>query len=312
MAGPVPVPSTHPRDRRRAVSGTPGPTGLCVVDKPAGWTSHDVVARCRRLLGTRKVGHSGTLDPMATGVLVLGVGRATRLLNFLGGAAKTYEAEIRLGVETDSLDADGEVTATHDMDPPTEAQGRAAAAALTGDLLQVAPMVSAIKIDGQRLHERARRGEVVERPPRPVTVHRYDVAPTDDPMLWTATVECSAGTYVRVLAADLGAALGGGAHLTALRRTAVGPFTIDEAVALDDVGPSILLAPSQVGRVMPSVTVDAPTAVDVGHGKVLERARLALDTADDGPWAVLDGDGTLLAVYEAHRGATVKPAFVLS
>jgi tRNA pseudouridine55 synthase len=283
-----------------------------VVDKPSGWTSHDVVARCRRLLGTRKVGHSGTLDPMATGVLVLGVGRATRLLTFLGGLPKTYEARILFGVETDSLDADGTVTATHDMAPPTEAEVRAAAAALTGDLLQVPPMVSAIKIDGQRLHERARRGEVVDRPPRPVTVLRYDVAPTDDPMEWTATVECSAGTYVRVLAADLGAALGGGAHLVALRRTAVGPFGLDDAVELDAVAPELLLAPSVVDRVMPSVAVDERTAVDVGHGKVLERDRMGLGLEADGPWAVLDGAGALLAVYESHRGSTVKPAFVLS
>jgi tRNA pseudouridine55 synthase len=294
------------------VSADAGPTGLCVVDKPSGWTSHDVVARSRRLLGTRKVGHSGTLDPMATGVLVLGVGRATRLLTFLGGLPKTYEAEIRLGVETDSLDADGTVTVTHDMAPPTEAQVAAAAAELTGDIMQVPPMVSAIKIDGQRLHERARRGEVVERPPRPVTVHRFDVTPTGDPMVWRAAVECSAGTYVRVLAADLGAALGGGAHLTALRRTAVGPFTLDDATALDDVTPERLLPPSAVERVMPSVRVDAATAVDVGHGKVLDRARLGLAADDAGPWAVLDAEGSLLAVYEPHRASTVKPAFVLS
>ncbi|WP_255626091.1 tRNA pseudouridine(55) synthase TruB [Dermatobacter hominis] len=283
-----------------------------MVDKPSGWTSHDVVARCRRLLGTRKVGHSGTLDPMATGVLVLGVGRATRLLNFLGGLPKTYEAEIRLGVETDSLDADGTVTATHDMAAPTEAQVAAAAADLTGDLMQVPPMVSAIKIDGQRLHERARRGEVVDRPPRPVTVRRFDVSATDDPMVWRATVECSAGTYVRVLAADLGAALGGGAHLGALRRTAVGPFALDDAVALDDVAPEALLPPSAIDRVMASVEVDAATAVDVGHGKVLGRDRMGLPDEAGGPWAVLDGAGALLAVYEPHRGATVKPAFVLS
>ena len=213
----------------RAVMTDPGPTGLCVVDKPAGWTSHDVVAKARGMLGTRKVGHAGTLDPLATGVLVLGVGRATRLLTFLTGASKTYEATISFGTETDSLDADGEVTATHAMDGLDPAAVRAAAASLTGDLMQVPPMVSAIKVDGRRLHQLAREGKEVERAPRPVTVSRFDVAPTDDPMVWTAVVDCSSGTYVRVLAADLGHAVGGGAHLAALRRTAVGPFTLDDA-----------------------------------------------------------------------------------
>ena len=163
-----------------------GPSGICVVDKPAGWTSHDVVARARRELGTRKVGHAGTLDPMATGVLVLGVGRGTRLLTFITGVAKTYEATIRFGVETASLDADGEVTATHDMSGLDPAAVRAGAAELTGDLLQVPPMVSALKVDGRRLHELAREGVEVERRPRPVSVTRFDVAPTPDPLVWTA------------------------------------------------------------------------------------------------------------------------------
>ncbi|MBS1836701.1 MAG: tRNA pseudouridine(55) synthase TruB [Actinobacteria bacterium] len=286
--------------------------GLAVLDKPAGWTSHDVVARSRRLLGTRKVGHSGTLDPMATGVLVLGVGRATRLLTFLNGLSKAYEAEIRFGSETDSLDADGEVTVTHDMAPPTPEAVRAAAGALTGDILQVPPMVSALKVDGRRLHELARRGEVVDRPPRPVTVHRFDVTPTADPMCWHAAVECSAGTYVRVLASDLGHALAGGAHLAALRRTAVGPFTVQEAIELESLEPGALLAPAALARVLPAVTVDDATSSDVGHGKVLARGRLRLADDDSGPWVVLDRSGGLLAVYGPHRDGTVKPAFVLA
>jgi tRNA pseudouridine55 synthase len=290
------------------------PLGICVVDKPAGWTSHDVVARCRRLLGTRKVGHSGTLDPMATGVLVLGVGAATRLLTFLTGVDKDYEATIRFGVETDSLDADGEVVATHDavVDPGAVV---AAAVGFTGDIEQVPPMVSAVKVDGVRLHERARAGEVVERSARRVHVERFDLRPSEDPLVWHAAVSCSSGTYVRVLAADLGHAVGSGAHLSALRRTRVGPFTLDDAVALDDVSPAALLAPAVLSRVLPVVHVDAATATDVGHGKVLERARLLLgdpapDTGD-GPWAVLGPDGDLLAVYQAHRGDRVKPAMVL-
>ncbi len=294
----------------------PAPVGLCVVDKPGGWTSHDVVARSRRLLGTRKVGHAGTLDPMATGVLVLGVGRATKLLTFLGGLGKTYRASIRFGVETDSLDADGEVTATHDMAPPDEDAVRAAAATLTGDLLQVPPMVSAIKVDGKRLHQLAREGREVERAPRPVTVSRFEVAPTSDPMVWDAVVDCSSGTYVRVLAADLGSALGGGAHLAALRRTAVGPFTLDEAVALDAVDPGALLPPSSVDRVLDATGAEADAVARIGHGAVLPAAALGLGDADPadrpGPFAVLDGGGRLLAVYGWHRDGSLKPAFVLA
>jgi len=292
------------------------PSGLCVVDKPTGWTSHDVVAKARGLLGTRKVGHSGTLDPMATGVLVLGVGRGTRLLTFLTGLPKTYRASIRFGTETDSLDADGVVTVTHDMADPDPVALRRAAAGLTGALHQVPPMVSAIKVGGRRLHELAREGKEVERAPRPVTVTRFDVAPTSDPMLWDAVIDCSSGTYVRVLAADLGHALGGGAHLAALRRTAVGPFLIDEAVSLDELGADALLPTSAVTRVLPACTVDAAVAVDVGHGKVLATDVLGLD--DDagargrGPWAVLDAAGSLLAVYDTHRGGMLKPSFVLS
>lgn len=292
-----------------------GPIGFVVIDKPSGWTSHDVVAKCRGILGTRKVGHSGTLDPMATGVLVLGVGRGTKLLAFLSGLPKTYEAAIRFGVETDSLDADGVITATHDMGPPKLAEVRAAAAALTGDLHQVPPMVSAKKVDGVRLHELARRGEVVERAAVPVRVDRFDVRPTDDPMVFTAVVECSAGTYVRVLAADLGHALGGGAHLVGLRRTAVGPFTLDDAATLEQLSQdaaSFVIPATAITRVTGSIEVDAATAVDIGHGKVLERARLGLGGDDPGPWALLGGPvGPLLAVYAAHRGTTVKPAFVM-
>ncbi len=290
-----------------------GPVGFCVVDKPSGWTSHDVVARCRRLLGTRKVGHSGTLDPMATGVLVLGVGPATRLLTFLSGVDKDYLATIRLGVETDTLDADGEVVATHDTAVGPDAV-RAAAAALTGALDQVPPMVSAVKVDGVRLHERARAGEVVDRPARSVQVDRFDVSPTDDPLVWRADVSCSSGTYVRVLAADLGHAVGSGAHLTSLRRTRVGPFTLDDAVPLDDVEPDRLLPPGAISRVLATVQVDAGTAIDVGHGKVLDAGRLGPESSDpsaEGPWAVLDPSGDLLAVYQRHRSGTVKPAMVL-
>ncbi len=292
--------------------GDGGPSGICVVDKPAGWTSHDVVARARRVLGTRKVGHAGTLDPMATGVLVLGVGRGTRLLTFITGVDKTYDATIRFGVETDSLDADGQVTATHEMSGLDPAAVRAAAADLTGHLLQVPPMVSALKVDGRRLHQLAREGIEVERAPRPVTVTRFDVAPTDDPLVWTALVECSSGTYVRSLAADLGRSLGGGAHLAGLRRTAVGPFGLDEAHDLEHLE---LLELAEGVRHLPSCRVDATSGSSVRHGRVLPAGELGLTAPlhdGDGPWAVVDGDGTLLAVYQRRDEDRVKPALVLA
>ena len=283
--------------------------GVAVVDKPAGWTSHDVVARVRRVLGTRKVGHSGTLDPDATGVLVLGVGRATRLLRFLTELPKSYRAEIVLGVETDTLDASGRVTARHVMDSVSEQQARAAAAALTGEIMQIPPMVSAVKVGGRRLHELARAGIEVERAARPVTVHRFDVSalPGAEAVLH-AEVDCSSGTYVRVLAADLGRALGGGAHLRALRRTAVGDF---DAADADPVDSPQLLAMSEAVKHLDAVRVDPETAVEVTHGRVLELDRLGVGGCGAGPWAVHDADGNLLAVYQPHRGGA-KPAVVVA
>ena len=217
--------------------------GLAVVDKPAGWTSHDVVARCRRLLGTRKVGHSGTLDPGATGVLLVGAGHATRLLRFLGDLPKTYVGEVVLGAATTTLDDEGEVTATFSMEGVTLASARAASAALVGAIEQVPPMVSAVQVGGKRLHDLARQGIEVHRDPRPVTVHSLQLDATDDPLVLRLAVTCSTGTYVRVLAADLGALLGGGAHLRRLRRTAIGPFDQAAATPLDQVGPEVLAPP---------------------------------------------------------------------
>ena len=227
--------------RRR---GPDGPDGLAIVDKPAGWTSHDVVAKARGLLGTRKVGHSGTLDPDATGVLVLGVGRATRLLTFLSGLDKRYVGEVVLGTATSTLDASGEVTGTWDMDAVGIAAVRAAAAGLTGAIEQVPPMVSAKKVDGRRLHELARAGIEVERAAVPVRVDAFSVGEPVAPGVYPVDVTCSSGTYIRSLAADLGAALGGGAHLRALRRLSVGPYGIEEAVALEALAPERLLPPS--------------------------------------------------------------------
>lgn len=289
--------------------GQAGPDGLAVVDKSAGWTSHDVVAKARGLLGTRKIGHSGTLDPDATGVLLLGVGRVTRLLRYLGLTTKQYTGIVVLGTATTTLDASGEVTGEWDMRHVGLADVRAAAAALTGDILQVPPMVSAIQVDGRRLHELAREGIDVERAPRPVTVHRFDVGEPSAPGCFPVAVTCSSGTYIRSLADDLGRALGGGAHLRDLRRTAIGSFTEAEAVALDALAPERLLSPAQAMRDLTSVAVDAAIAADVAHGKVL--AVETLGVTGDGPWAVLGPDGSLLAVYEHHRPGTVKPGVVV-
>ncbi len=282
-----------------------GPHGVVVIDKPAGWTSHDVVAKSRGVLGTRKIGHSGTLDPDATGVLVLGVGKATRLLRFLTGLGKSYIGEIALGTETTTLDAAGEVTATHDMSTVTEDQVRAAVVDLTGPIMQVPPMVSAVKIDGKRLHQLAREGKEVDRPPRPVTVHRFDIEPTGESGVWRAEVDCSSGTYIRTLAADLGTALGGGAHLQSLRRTAVGGFTLVDAGTIEK--PTLLPVSAAVSH-LPSCVVDGDIATAVGHGRVLTLDVLGL--SGDGPWAVLSEAGTLLAVYEPHRDGA-KPSVVI-
>ena len=278
--------------------------GLAVVDKPAGVTSHDVVAMMRRRVGERRIGHAGTLDPSATGVLVVGVGSVTRLLRFVGEGSKRYEGEVVLGVETDTLDADGAVIAIHPMAGVSLDDARHVVAEhLVGEIEQTPPMVSAIRVGGRRLHELAREGIDVERLPRRVTVERFDVTDTDDPAVLAIDVVCSSGTYVRTLAADLGRLLGGGAHLRRLRRTAVGPFTIDEAAPPDECE---LLDPIAAVRGLPTVVVDDATAALIANGRVLA----APD--GDGPWGMVDAEGRLLAVYEAFRGGQAKPAVVVT
>ncbi len=283
--------------------------GIAVVDKPASWTSHDVVAKARRVLGTRKVGHAGTLDPDATGVLVLGVGRATRLLRYVTDLMKSYEAEIVIGIETNTLDSSGRVTARHPEITVTAQQARTVAATLTGEILQVPPMVSAVKVGGRRLHELARAGVEVPRESRPVTVYRFDVEPMSglgtDTVL-KAEVDCSAGTYVRVLAADLGRALGSGAHLRNLRRTAVGDFTVDSACEVESI--KVMPMAHAVAH-LNGVEVTPEVAEEVVHGRVLALERLRVENL--GPWAVHDCEGHLLAVYQRH-GNGAKPAVVVA
>jgi tRNA pseudouridine55 synthase len=285
--------------------------GFAIVDKPPGMTSHDVVGRARKLLHERRIGHAGTLDPDATGVLLLGIGRATRLLQFLSGRDKTYEAEIVLGVETDTLDAAGVVVATHDMANTTSDAVVAAASRFVGDIEQVPPMVSAIKIGGRRLHELAREGIEVERPPRRVHVSRFDIEPLETgaggPAVYRAEIDCSSGTYVRSLAADLGRALGGGAHLRALRRTRVGPFTIDEACPLDELTVRPML---DAMRGTPILSIDAATEPLVRNGRVFGRDDLGAGVGE-GPFCVVSQAGDLLAVYTSHGPQRVKPVVVL-
>jgi tRNA pseudouridine55 synthase len=286
-----------------------GGDGLVVVDKPAGWTSHDVVARTRKLAGTRRVGHAGTLDPMATGVLVLGVGKATRLLGLLALTDKRYDATIRLGVTTVTDDAEGEpVSTTPAGHVEDDAIGRAVAV-LTGDISQVPSSVSAIKVNGERAYKRVRDGDTVELAARPVTVSRFDVHEsrrTADVIDLDVTIECSTGTYVRALARDLGAALGVGGHLTALRRTRVGPYDLAASHTLDALEKSFELLPiaDAVRAVFPVRDVDAQQATVIGHGGALPATGMT-----SGPVAVIGPDGTFLALVE-ERDGFAKPLAV--
>ncbi|HEY5098196.1 MAG TPA: tRNA pseudouridine(55) synthase TruB [Acidimicrobiales bacterium] len=284
-------------------------TGLVVVDKEAGWTSHDVVARCRRTFGQRRVGHAGTLDPDATGVLLVGLGRATRLMRFLTALPKTYQAEVVLGTATSTLDASGEVIGTWDMDSVGLAEVRAAAEALTGPIEQVPPMVSAVKVGGRRLHALAREGIEVDRPARPVTVHRFDVDPGPEPGVFRVEVSCSSGTYVRVLAADLGTAVGGGAHLRNLRRTSIGSFSVEDARLVGELTPAVVLSPAQALRDLDQVVVTADVQRHIARGLALDRVPVGV--TGDGPWGLVDQGHRLLAVYEATETDRIRPAVVL-
>jgi len=279
------------------------PDGFLLVDKEAGWTSHDVVAKVRSIAGVRKVGHAGTLDPMATGLLVLGAGKATRLLRFIQELPKTYEAEALFGVATDSLDADGEELEREPM-AVTKSQVDEAFNALAGDILQIPPMVSAVKVKGERLHRIARRGEEVERQPRPVTIHDMTVSAFEEgdfPKVKFVT-RCGSGTYVRVLADDAAVSLGGRAHLTALRRTKIGPLSVDDALTVSDLrsriedgGPeSVVVSLAKGLSHLQARDLDASQVQLVRNGAPLE----ASEADGDGMVRLLDGPD-LLAVYRA-------------
>lgn len=309
--------------------------GLLVIDKPIGCTSHDVVDRVRRVLGERRVGHSGTLDPDASGVLLIGVGQATRLLRFLDVAhvqgrtttSKTYTGTVVLGSETDSLDAAGSVVAEYDMSEviasmTVESVQHVVDSHLIGDIMQIPPMVSALRVDGKRLHELAREGIEVEREPRPVTVHAFDVTAVRSNLI-DIRVECSSGTYIRTLAADLGRLLGGGAHLRDLRRTSIGSFGIDMAVPLAsfealgrDAARDSLRPVLDTCRSLSRVSVDDEQRSSVAVGAVLPQAVFS----GEPPWAVVhegeQGEVELLAVYEPFSNERVgsdmaRPVVVL-
>lgn len=291
-------------------------SGILVVDKPSGWTSHQVVGRCRRLLGTRKVGHAGTLDPMATGVLVIGVGRGTRLLGHLALTTKTYEATIRLGQATNTDDADGEVTQATGAVAVSDAAIESALDALRGDIVQVPSTFSAIKVDGKRAYALARAGADVELAGRPVTVSRFEVlarraaraevAVTD----LDVAVECSSGTYIRALARDLGASLGVGGHLTALRRTRVGGFDLAGALSPDELtadppqAPALMPLGEVARRSFAVVELTDDQARDVGYGRPLSI------TVPDDPTALLH-QHDLLALYRPD-GDRAVPVAVLA
>ncbi|MCP9954518.1 tRNA pseudouridine(55) synthase TruB [Actinomadura madurae] len=284
-------------------------SGLVIVDKPAGWTSHDVVGRMRRLAKTRRVGHAGTLDPMATGVLVLGVGKATRLLGHLALTEKGYDATIRLGESTNTDDAEGETTATASAAGVTDEALRAGVAELTGPIRQIPPQVSAIKVNGQRAYKMARKGEEVELAARPVTVHAFtvlDVRRHGDLIDVDASIACSSGTYIRSLARDLGASLGCGGHLTALRRTRVGPYDLSTARTLERLAEKMEILPMDeaVAAVFPRRDVSDEDARKVAHGGRLPAAGLG-----PGPVGVFAPDGTLLALVE-EQGRVAKPLAV--
>jgi len=304
------------------VKGAATPGGLVIVDKPTGFTSHDVVAKMRGIARTRRVGHAGTLDPMATGVLVLGVERATKLLGHLALTEKEYVGTVRLGQATVTDDAEGEVTACADASAVTREAVETAVADLTGDILQVPSKVSAIKIDGQRSYKRARDGEDFEIPARPVTVSSFQVhavydreaddgTPVQDVLV---SVVCSSGTYIRALARDVGAALGVGGHLTALRRTRVGPYRLEAARTLEQLqaerdetgGPSLLPLGEAAAAAFPRWDVDARQARLLSNG-----VRLAMRAGTDGPVAAFGPDQTFVALVE-ERGGKAKSLAVFA
>lgn len=285
--------------------------GQLLIDKAPGLTSHDVVARVRRLLGEQRVGHAGTLDPMASGLLILGVGASTRLLRFAQAQVKRYSGEVTFGVATDSLDADGEVVATTDIGVLEHERVNEVARAMLGAQLQTPPMVSARKVDGRRLYALARQGLSVEREARPVSIERFELWASADPARWRFDVTCSVGTYVRVLLSDLAERLGTLGHLSALRREASGAHVVSDAWTLDALdaalgeGRHVLRPPVAFVDELEKIHVDGAISARLRQGQ-----RVELDTSGKGEVAVLDDEGQLVAIVVA-RGQFFKPELVM-
>jgi len=278
-----------------------GSGGILLVDKPGGITSHDVVARARRALGTRKVGHAGTLDPMATGLLILGADSSTRLLTFLVGLGKSYQATIRLGQSSDTDDADGQLSEPRETGAVTRAAIDAGIAELSGEISQVPSTFSAIKVDGKRSYELARSGEAVELKSRAVTISRFDVLAErrDNGILdLDVVVDCSSGTYIRALARDLGAGLGVGGHLTALRRTAIGPFQVADAVAVDAIDRAAVRAPAVVAaQLFPRLELGQQEITELTQGK-----RITVEVPDAEVVAAVAPSGRLAGLVSVKKG----------
>ncbi|GED97670.1 tRNA pseudouridine(55) synthase TruB [Gordonia crocea] len=290
--------------------------GLVIVDKPAGITSHDVVSRCRKAFNTRRVGHAGTLDPMATGVLIIGIERATKLLGLLSLTTKSYTATIRLGVATDTDDAEGAVVRTVAADGVRDEEIAAAIGDLTGDIKQVPATVSAIKVDGKRAHALAREGEEFQLEARSVTVSRFDVLDTrrgTGVIDLDVEVDCSSGTYIRALARDLGVALGVGGHLTALRRTAVGPFTLEHAIGLDalEADARLSLHIDEAARIaFPHRAISADEAEGISQGRWLDPVGMSdvyvVIDPQDHPIALVREKGRRASSVMVVRPATLR------
>lgn len=288
-------------------------SGVVLVDKPAGWTSHDVVAKMRGILRQRRIGHAGTLDPMATGLLVIAVGPATRLLRFATDTQKTYTGTVKLGEATDSLDADGVVIATAPIPDLSPSQAQTIAATFLGPQLQIPPMVSAIKVNGKKLYELAREGKEIERKPRDIVVSKFEIGESEVPGSWAFEVTVTPGTYVRVLLADWAVGAGTLGHLTALRRTASGASLVDTAYTIDSLqeavakGESVLAAPLELTKQFPVVTVDDATVLAIRQGKTV-----AFDTPLNGDYLnAVDGAGELVAILRP-KDARWQPDVVLA
>ena len=285
----------------------PEKNGFVVVDKESGWTSHDVVARARKKLNMRKVGHSGTLDPPATGVLILGVGKATRLLKYLTELPKRYTATMVLGAETSTLDAEGEITNTQSTEGVCLKSLQEAGTQFVGEILQIPPMVSAVKVEGRRLYEIAREGKEIERKSRKVSIYELSIEKTADEDVYRISVICGSGTYIRSLVSDIARAAGTVAHVGDLRRNAIGSFNESDASPIEKIS---IIGMTEGLKDYSQITIDEKDAALIRVGNIFEKTHFQLQGVPE-PWVFIDKQGKLLAVYKSHKGKTIKPDVVI-